>query len=108
MPEHVLLSDNVKQSSQALLFSTVSTVCASIQMEHTWLSRPDCKSWCTTRVTGHSFNHSKQLSSTRIVRHKDMVYCVCYARDGKRFASGSADKSVIVWTSKLEGVLKYS
>nr|CAD7589738.1 unnamed protein product [Timema genevievae] len=40
--------------------------------------------------------------------HKDMVYCVCYARDGKRFASGSADKSVIVWTSKLEGVLKYS
>ncbi|PSN54470.1 Intraflagellar transport protein 122 [Blattella germanica] len=40
--------------------------------------------------------------------HKDTVYCVCYARDGKRFASGSADKTVIIWTSKLEGVLKYS
>ncbi|GLH03389.1 POC1 centriolar protein homolog [Gryllus bimaculatus] len=40
--------------------------------------------------------------------HKDVVYCVCYARDGKRFASGSADKSVIIWTSKLEGVLKYT
>ncbi|XP_046605986.1 intraflagellar transport protein 122 homolog isoform X1 [Neodiprion virginianus] len=40
--------------------------------------------------------------------HKDVVYCVCYARDGKKFASGSADKSVIIWTSKLEGILKYS
>lgn len=37
-----------------------------------------------------------------------MVYCVCYARDGKKFASGSADKSVIIWTSRLEGILKYS
>uniref|UniRef100_A0A1B6JCB8 Intraflagellar transport protein 122 homolog n=2 Tax=Proconiini TaxID=565685 RepID=A0A1B6JCB8_9HEMI len=40
--------------------------------------------------------------------HKDSVYCVCYAKDGKRFASGSADKTVIIWTSKLEGVLKYN
>uniref|UniRef100_A0A2K5RZ80 Intraflagellar transport protein 122 homolog n=1 Tax=Cebus imitator TaxID=2715852 RepID=A0A2K5RZ80_CEBIM len=38
--------------------------------------------------------------------HKDTVYCVAYAKDGKRFASGSADKSVIIWTSKLEGILK--
>ncbi|XP_066967390.1 intraflagellar transport protein 122 homolog isoform X2 [Macrobrachium rosenbergii] len=40
--------------------------------------------------------------------HKEAVYCVCYSRDGKRFASGSADRSVIIWTSKLEGILKYS
>ncbi len=40
--------------------------------------------------------------------HKDTVVCVCYARDGKRFASGSVDKHVIIWTSKLEGILKYS
>ncbi|KAG6796046.1 intraflagellar transport protein [Apis mellifera caucasica] len=40
--------------------------------------------------------------------HKDVVYCVCYAKDGKKFASGSADKSVIIWTSRLEGILKYS
>lgn len=39
--------------------------------------------------------------------HKDIVYCVAYAKDGKRFASGSADKSIIIWTSKLEGILKY-
>ncbi|XP_020611190.1 intraflagellar transport protein 122 homolog isoform X2 [Orbicella faveolata] len=40
--------------------------------------------------------------------HKETVYCVAYARDGKRFASGGADKSVIIWTSKLEGILKYT
>lgn len=40
--------------------------------------------------------------------HKEAVHCVCYAKDGKRFASGSADKSVIIWTNKLEGILKYT
>ncbi|XP_072928707.1 intraflagellar transport protein 122 homolog isoform X3 [Hemitrygon akajei] len=40
--------------------------------------------------------------------HRDTVYCVAYAKDGKRFASGSTDKSVIIWTSKLEGILKYT
>ena len=40
--------------------------------------------------------------------HKDTVLCVTYSQDGKRFASGSADKSVIIWTSKLEGILKYT
>ncbi|KAH7444793.1 hypothetical protein KP509_02G092100 [Ceratopteris richardii] len=40
--------------------------------------------------------------------HKDMVYCVAYSRDGKRFASGGADKTVIIWTSKAEGILKYN
>uniref|UniRef100_T1IGY1 Intraflagellar transport protein 122 homolog n=1 Tax=Strigamia maritima TaxID=126957 RepID=T1IGY1_STRMM len=40
--------------------------------------------------------------------HKDTVYCVCSANDGKRFASDLADKTVIIWTTKLEGILKYS
>lgn len=40
--------------------------------------------------------------------HKETVNCVAYARDGKKFASGGADKSVIVWTNQLEGLLKYS
>eukprot|EP00760_Papus_ankaliazontas_P010181 PhM_4_TR1421/c0_g1_i1/m.66679/K19656/IFT122; intraflagellar transport protein 122 len=39
--------------------------------------------------------------------HKDTVYCVSYSRDQKRFASGGADKTVIIWTSKAEGILKY-
>jgi len=40
--------------------------------------------------------------------HKDNVYCVTYSKDGKRFASGSSDKSVIVWTDKLKGILKFT
>ena len=40
--------------------------------------------------------------------HKEAVYCVAYSRDGKRFASGGADKCVIIWTAGLEGILKYS
>ncbi|XP_039763440.1 intraflagellar transport protein 122 homolog isoform X2 [Pararge aegeria] len=40
--------------------------------------------------------------------HKGPVYAVAYCKDGKKFASGSADKNVIIWTSKMEGILKYS
>ncbi|BES91638.1 Intraflagellar transport 122 homolog (Chlamydomonas) [Nesidiocoris tenuis] len=40
--------------------------------------------------------------------HKDSVHSVDYSCDGKRFASGSADKNVIVWSNKFAGVLKYS
>ena len=40
--------------------------------------------------------------------HRGAVYCVAYAWDGRRFASGGADKAVIVWTSRGEGVLRYA
>ena len=40
--------------------------------------------------------------------HKDQIYAVAYSRDGKRFASGGADKTIIIWTSSAEGILKYS
>lgn len=36
------------------------------------------------------------------------VLTVDYAKDGKHFASGGADHTVIIWTSKAEGVLKYT
>lgn len=36
------------------------------------------------------------------------MYCVAYSQDGKRFASGGADKNVIIWKSTAEGILKYS
>ncbi|KAK7605351.1 hypothetical protein V9T40_007209 [Parthenolecanium corni] len=39
--------------------------------------------------------------------HKDNVYCLSYCLDGTKFASGGADKTVIIWTSKLEALLKY-
>jgi intraflagellar transport protein 122 len=40
--------------------------------------------------------------------HKKTLYCVAYAKDGKRFASGGEDKTIIIWTNKAEGILKYS
>uniref|UniRef100_A0A5S6PZ64 Intraflagellar transport protein 122 homolog n=1 Tax=Trichuris muris TaxID=70415 RepID=A0A5S6PZ64_TRIMR len=40
--------------------------------------------------------------------HKDTVYCIVYAVGGERFATGSADKNVIIWTEKHEGVLKFN
>ena len=39
--------------------------------------------------------------------HKDTVYCCTYAADGKRFATGGADRTVIIWTSRGDGILKY-
>jgi hypothetical protein len=36
---------------------------------------------------------------------QDSVYCVAYAHNGKRFASGGADKTVIIWTSKVPASL---
>ncbi|CAM9623274.1 unnamed protein product [Phaeothamnion confervicola] len=40
--------------------------------------------------------------------HKDTVYTVDWSGDGKRFASGGADRTVIIWNSKAEGMLKYT
>ncbi|KRX19215.1 Intraflagellar transport protein -like protein [Trichinella nelsoni] len=40
--------------------------------------------------------------------HRDTVHCVVYSPSGEKFASGSADKSVIVWTDKHEGMLKFN
>ncbi|GBP32902.1 Intraflagellar transport protein 122 homolog [Eumeta japonica] len=40
--------------------------------------------------------------------HRGAVHTLAYCADGKKFASGSADKNVIIWTSKMEGILKYS
>eukprot|EP00656_Telonema_subtile_P040691 TRINITY_DN4577_c0_g1_i1.p1 TRINITY_DN4577_c0_g1~~TRINITY_DN4577_c0_g1_i1.p1 ORF type:complete len:1218 (-),score=334.96 TRINITY_DN4577_c0_g1_i1:117-3770(-) len=40
--------------------------------------------------------------------HKNTVYAVAYSHCGKRFASGSADMSVIIWTNTCDGILRYS
>ena len=44
---------------------------------------------------------------SRLRGHKDTVYSVAFVRDGTRFASGGADKTVIIWTRKGDGILKY-
>lgn len=40
--------------------------------------------------------------------HKDAVYAVSYSRDNRRFASGGADSTIVVWSAKPEGLLRYS
>jgi intraflagellar transport protein 122 len=40
--------------------------------------------------------------------HKGDVHSLSHSRDGSYFASGSADKTVIIWSNDLEGRLKYS
>ena len=40
--------------------------------------------------------------------HKDAVYAVSWSFEGSRFASGGADKTIIIWTSEAEGILKYN
>ncbi len=39
--------------------------------------------------------------------HKETVYCLSYSKDGNNFASGGADKMVIIWTAELEGSLRF-
>lgn len=40
--------------------------------------------------------------------HRGAVYCVTYSADGKKFASGAADNTIIIWSDRGEGTLKYS
>jgi intraflagellar transport protein 122 len=40
--------------------------------------------------------------------HKDTVYCLAYSRDGQRWASGSADCSVVVLSAEGKGLLRYT
>ncbi len=40
--------------------------------------------------------------------HKDKVYTVSFSCDGKRIASGGADKSTIIWSEEGKGILKFT
>jgi len=40
--------------------------------------------------------------------HKDTVLTVSYNSDGTRFASGGADKVVVIWKGSGQGLLKYN
>jgi len=41
--------------------------------------------------------------------HTGTVFCLCFSKDGKRFASGGADKKVIIWDGyDLKGIVKYT
>ncbi|TPX34245.1 hypothetical protein SmJEL517_g03062 [Synchytrium microbalum] len=46
---------------------------------------------------------------TSLKAHKATIYCVQFSADGKRFATGSADKQVIIWNSdEFAPIGKYS
>ncbi|VDM99660.1 unnamed protein product [Thelazia callipaeda] len=59
-----------------------------------------------TRVLVYDSTEGTLLHSLK--GHKDLVYAVAFSHDGEKFASGSADKSVIIWTEEHEGTLKYT
>ncbi|KPA79976.1 hypothetical protein ABB37_05018 [Leptomonas pyrrhocoris] len=60
---------------------------------------------CGVRVLVYAASTGTLLHSLK--GHQNTVYCVDYSSDGKRFASGGADRTVIVWTNKGEGIVKY-
>lgn len=60
---------------------------------------------CGVRVLVYSASTGTLLHSLQ--GHSDTVYCVDYASDGKRFASGGADNIVVIWSDSGEGTLKY-
>lgn len=60
-------------------------------------------------------NHDVNIYSTKnrllissLKEHRDVVTSIAYSKDGKRFAASSVDKHVVIWTNKLEAVLKFS
>uniref|UniRef100_A0A183IWB8 Intraflagellar transport protein 122 homolog n=1 Tax=Soboliphyme baturini TaxID=241478 RepID=A0A183IWB8_9BILA len=43
-----------------------------------------------------------------VLGHKATVFCLAYSSNGDRFASGSADKNVIIWNESHEGILRFN
>ncbi len=54
--------------------------------------------WLCTLCTNRLLAQHGECSPTAA---QDSVYCVAYSHNGKRFASGGADNTVIIWTSKV-------
>lgn len=50
---------------------------------------------------------SQPVPSLQQADMQDAIYAISYAADGSRFASGGADKSVILWSNSGKGLLKY-
>lgn len=58
------------------------------------------------RVLVYDANNGTLLHSLK--GHSDSVLCVTCSRDGCHFASGSADKYVIIWDSQMVGKSKFA
>mmetsp|Transcript_42468 Transcript_42468/g.56018 ORF Transcript_42468/g.56018 Transcript_42468/m.56018 type:complete len:106 (+) Transcript_42468:52-369(+) len=71
--------------------------------------RPDGKQVLVAvgdRVMIYDAHTGEMIDSKRA--HRDVVYCLAYSKDGQRWASGSADRNVVVWSAEGVGLLKYS
>lgn len=58
------------------------------------------------KIYVYDVNSGKMIQTLK--GHKETVLCIAFAHDGKRFASGSVDKQVIIWTSQMDAILKYT
>ena len=58
------------------------------------------------RVMIYDAHSGEMIDSKRA--HRGVVYCLAYSKDGQRWASGSADRNVVVWSAEGVGLLKYS
>ena len=56
----------------------------------------------------HVYKSRQGMLMHTLKGHKDAIYAAAYARDGQRFATGGADKTVIVWSRECVGLLKFS
>ncbi|CAK5048574.1 unnamed protein product [Meloidogyne enterolobii] len=59
-----------------------------------------------TRVIVYDPNDGSVLVSLR--GHKELVYAVSFSFNGEKYASGSQDRTVILWSEQHEGLLKYT
>ena len=58
------------------------------------------------RVMIYDAHNGEMIDSKRA--HRDVVYCLAYSKDGQRWASGGADRNVVVWSAEGVGLLKYA
>eukprot|EP00771_Trimastix_marina_P000077 gnl/Trimastix_PCT/1080.p1 GENE.gnl/Trimastix_PCT/1080~~gnl/Trimastix_PCT/1080.p1 ORF type:complete len:615 (-),score=143.02 gnl/Trimastix_PCT/1080:154-1998(-) len=73
--------------------------------------RPDGKQMVVavgSRLLVFDLNSSDQRLAKILTPHKGHVFALSYSSDGKRFASGGADCTVIIWTAQADGLLQYT
>ncbi|XP_065909716.1 intraflagellar transport protein 122 homolog [Dysidea avara] len=54
------------------------------------------------------YHASNGVFEKAVKAHKETVYCLAILRDGQRMASGGSDKTVIIWSLDLIGLLKFT
>ena len=78
-------------------------------VQRSWFTVRQMESWKVLSAV-RTFLRPRGCFTNRHTRlgHGDVVNTLSYSTDGSRFASGGADKLVVIWTSELQGMLKYA